>query len=150
MKIIMICLGNICRSPLAEGLLRYKCEQLGLDWEIDSAGTGAYHIGQPPHLSSQKIALDHNIDISTLRARQLESQDGDYFDHLFVMDQDNYRDVKAIVDPAHHHKIKLILNESQPNKNMAVPDPYYKGDAAYLHVYNLLDQACDALLKNYA
>jgi protein-tyrosine phosphatase len=119
MKILMVCLGNICRSPLAEGVLRHLSEQQGLGWEIDSAGTGDWHVGHPPDPRSVQVARRNGIDISKLRGRQFRVQDFDDFDRIFVMDLNNYRDVlrKARSD-ADREKVQLLLEHQQP-----VPDP---------------------------
>jgi len=149
MKILMVCLGNICRSPLAQGILEHKVSQRKLGWEIDSAGTSAYHIGNPPDLRSIKIASDHNIDISSQQARQIISKDLEVYDHILVMDSTNYQNVKALIsDESQAGKINHILNYVYPEQNRAVPDPYY--DGSFAEVYELLDAATDAFILSHA
>lgn len=139
----MVCLGNICRSPLAEGVLRHLSEQEGLGWEIDSAGTGDWHVGHPPDPRSVQVARRNGIDISKLRGRQFSVQDFDDFDRIFVMDLNNYRDVlrKARSD-ADREKVQLLLEHQQP-----VPDPWYD-DALFDPVYNLISDACRRIVNN--
>jgi protein-tyrosine phosphatase len=141
MKILMVCLGNICRSPLAEGILRHLADEKGLNWEVDSAGTGNWHVGDPPDRRSVKVARQHGIDISGLRGRQFQVADFDEFDRIFVMDLDNYRDVlrKARTD-ADRDKVQLLLGDQQP-----VPDPWYD-DALFEPVYNMIYKACQRIV----
>lgn len=150
MKILMVCLGNICRSPLAEGVLRSKVLAQGLDWSVDSAGTGSWHIGSPPDSRSVAVARRYGIDISGLRARQFSAHDFDLFDVIVVMDSSNYRDVmhkaRSMQDK---EKVWLLRNYVSPNRNEAVPDPYYD-DALFEVVYRQVDEACSALIKHYS
>lgn len=146
MKILMVCLGNICRSPLAEGILKAKIGSKGLDWEVDSAGTSAWHIGDPPDPRSIEIARTNGIDISSQKARQFKYQDFETFDLILVMDSSNYNNIKSMAKTdSQVAKVKLILNFSQPGSNRKVPDPYY--DDNFEAVYHLLDMACEALLN---
>lgn len=148
MKVLMVCLGNICRSPLAQGILESKVKKQQLDWQVDSAGTSAYHIGEAPDPRSIEIALAHGIDISTQRARQFVQRDLEDYDLILPMDSSNYQNIRMMCrDKSHEHKIKLILNYVYPERNMAVPDPYY--DGGFSKVYDLLDAATDAILKSY-
>lgn len=144
----MVCLGNICRSPLAEGILRSKLEKAGLDVEVDSAGTGGWHVGEAPHKLSQSTALRHNIDISNLKGRKFTSQDMLDFDKVFVMDSDNYNDVKFIAGKNwNEDKVDLILNQSEPGRNKSVPDPWFDNThAAFENVYQMLDKACNVIV----
>lgn len=145
MRILMVCLGNICRSPLAQGILEHKCQKLNLDWEVDSAGTSQYHIGGAPDRRSIAKALEYGVDISHQRARQLISQDLDYYDLVLTMDSSNYQNVQALAsNKVQQDKIKLVLNYVTPGHNMAVPDPYY--DGGFQKVYELLDEAMDRLI----
>jgi protein-tyrosine phosphatase len=148
MKILMVCLGNICRSPLAEGILRHQVEQQGLDWEIDSAGTGAYHIGNAPHKLSQKVALLNGVDISSQCARQFRKEDMLEFDRIYVMDAENYQEVKRMSkelwDPS---KTDLLLNALEPGKNRGVPDPWYGEEDGYHSVFDMISQACDKIIQ---
>lgn len=144
----MVCLGNICRSPLAEGILQHKAIKAGLSLEVDSAGTAAYHAGERPDMRSQDIARKHGIDISKQRARKFVLADFDTFDMIFVMDQANYADVVAKArNEQDISKVSLILNKAFPDSNRQVPDPYYGGKDGFQHVYNLLDSACDIVIE---
>ena len=119
-KILMVCLGNICRSPLAEGLLKSK---LNSNFTVDSAGTANYQTGKAPDKRSIAIAKKNKIDISNLKARSFKTTDFDSFDYIYVMDKSNYNNIIALTDnPLHHQKVRLILNEAYPNKNQEVPD----------------------------
>lgn len=147
-SILMVCLGNICRSPLAEGVLRHKAEQLNLDITIDSAGTSNYHIGEHPDARTIANARKHGIDVSKLKARQFMVDDFDTFDAIFVMDASNYADVLALArDERDKSKVELILNRVYPNSNMAVPDPYFGGEQGFENVFILLEKACDVIAK---
>ena len=150
MKILMVCLGNICRSPLAEGILKDKANKLQLNWQIDSAGTGGYHIGEPPHYLSQKVARENGIDISSQQCRQFVKEDILLFDKIYAMDLDNYYNIKQITKELwNENKVELLLNELYPNQNKEVPDPWYGDEKDYYFVYDLIDKACDAILNNF-
>ncbi len=141
----MVCLGNICRSPLAEGILRSKLSE---NFIVDSAGTGGWHAGELPDKRSITIARLKGLDISNQRARQFKISDFTSFDHIFVMDNTNYKEVLALApNEATKSKVKLILNEISPNDNVDVPDPYYGGVDGFENVYNMLDQACDEIAR---
>lgn len=142
----MVCLGNICRSPLAEGILRDKTKKAGLNVFIDSAGTSNYHIGEHPDKRTIRNALEHGVEISKLKARQFSVIDFDEFDHIFVMDSSNYSDVISFArNENDKKKVELILNRIYPNSNMAVPDPYFGGEQGFENVYILLDKVCDVI-----
>ena len=146
MKIIMVCLGNICRSPLAEGILRHKIKEAGLDWEVESAGTGSWHIGEAPDPRSQKIAKINGIDISKQKAQKFIPDHFTKFDRIYVMDSSNYRDVvNMAVNEDDKNKVELIMNLVEPGKNKAVPDPYYD-DELYSVVFEMLDEACERII----
>jgi protein-tyrosine phosphatase len=148
MKILMVCLGNICRSPLAEGILTEMIARKGMQWEVDSAGTGSWHIGEAPHKESIKVAQKNGIDISQQRARQFSSADFDKFDLILAMDAENYNNIVSMSpNEKLKDKVKLILNYSHPGTNMAVPDPYFTG--GFDNVYHLLEEACKDLIKKY-
>lgn len=137
----MVCLGNICRSPLAEGILRSKLSTNTI--VVDSAGTGNYHIGKNPDLRAISIARKHALDISNLKARQFEVSDFDNFDHIYVMDESNYRNLIQLArNDQDKRKIKFIMDEVYPNQNYNVPDPYYGGNDGFESVFNMLDEAC--------
>jgi protein-tyrosine phosphatase len=142
-KILMICLGNICRSPLAEGILRSKISKKNT---VDSAGTGGWHAGELPDKRSVAIAKSKGLDITNQRARQFKISDFDTFDCIYVMDKSNYKDVIALApNETAKSKVKMILNELYPEKNTDVPDPYYGDQDGFENVYNMLDQACDVI-----
>jgi len=146
MKILMVCLGNICRSPLAEGIMRAKTEKMGLDWQIDSAGTGAWHIGNLPDQRSRAVAKAHGIDITDQRARQLVVKDFERFDLILAMDQSNYQNIIQLAqNDQQKEKVNKILDLAN-NQNKDVPDPYYDDDG-FGHVYQLLDKACNQLIN---
>ncbi|MBD0331692.1 MAG: low molecular weight phosphotyrosine protein phosphatase [Chitinophagaceae bacterium] len=147
----MVCLGNICRSPLAEGILKHKVKQAGLNWTIESAGTESYHIGEPPHKLSQKVAKLNGIDICEQRARRFVKEDFNRFDKIYAMSDDVLEEIKWIAqekyDPA---KVDLLLNELYPGKSKSVPDPWYGPEPGYHEAYKLIKEACDAIIKKYA
>ncbi len=142
----MVCLGNICRSPLAEGILKSKLLKPG--FFIDSAGTGAYHVGEHPDRRSIAIARQYGIDISTQKARKFTVDDFDKFDVIYVMDNSNYSNVIALArSEEDKKKVNYILNEVFPGENLDVPDPYYGGDYGFKNVYLMLDEACEIISK---
>lgn len=143
-KILMVCLGNICRSPLAEGILQSK---LNSDkFIVDSAGTGAWHAGEHPDKRSIKIAQKHGIDISKQTARQFQVSDFENFDYIYVMDTSNYQNVIALAPhQVAKDKVKLIMNEFFEGKNLEVPDPYYGGEDGFENVFQMLDKACPTI-----
>jgi protein-tyrosine phosphatase len=146
-KILMVCLGNICRSPLAEGILKSK---LNSDFYIvDSAGTSAYHIGELPDHRSIAIAKKNGIDISNQRARKFIANDFNEFDLIYAMDIENYQNICSLsTNKSNLLKVKLILNEINPLKDLSIPDPYYGGDFGFENVYKMLDKACSIITKN--
>lgn len=151
MKILMVCLGNICRSPLGEGILEDKVKKAGLNWTIDSAGTSSYHDGDAPHILSQKVAKLHNIDISKQICRQFTKEDMLQFDKIYAMDKEVYNDIKHISGVLwNSNKTDLLMNELYPAKNIDVPDPWYGTEKNYHEVYKMIDKACDAIIENYA
>lgn len=142
----MVCLGNICRSPLAEGILRSKISDETAT--VDSAGTAAYHIGETPDPRSVSIARKHGIDISNQRGRKFQISDFDDFDRIYVMDNSNYSNVMNMArNTEDEEKVDLILNLTYPGENTDVPDPYYGGPQGFENVFNMLDRACDVLAK---
>ncbi len=149
MKILMVCLGNICRSPLAEGILQSKIEQHGLDWHVDSAGTGSWHVGESPDHRSVAIARKYDIDISRQRARQLRHTDLQDFDLIFAMDSSNYQHiVRLATTEQEKQKVQLIMNLVSPDLNQNVPDPYYDSDG-FEQVYRMLEDACDRVIERF-
>jgi protein-tyrosine phosphatase len=145
-KILMVCLGNICRSPLAEGILASKLPKN--KFIVDSAGTGSWHIGNHPDERSIAIAKKNKLDISKQKGRQFTTSDFDTFDYIYVMDNSNYNDVVALSkNPEHREKVQLILNELFPNENVDVPDPYFGIPNGFDSVYKMLDEVCDIIAK---
>ncbi len=149
MKVLMVCLGNICRSPLAEGILQHKARKAGLDLTVDSAGTAAYHVGEPPDSRSREIASKHGIDISRQRARQLKAVDLKDFDRIYAMDVNNFQDILAYAKgPEEVKKVDMIMNAAFPGKNLPVPDPYYGGQNGFEHVFQMLDESCSKIIES--
>ena len=147
MRILAVCLGNICRSPLAHGILRRESERRGLGWTIDSAGTGAYHVGEGPDPRSVAEARRRGIDISGQRARQLVPEDFERFDHVLVMDASNYQDARRLArTAAERDKVELIMNYADPGRNGQVPDPYWDDDG-FAGVYDMLARAVEGFVE---
>ena len=146
MKVLMVCLGNICRSPLAEGILKDKVQKSGLNWFVDSAGTGDWHVGALPDHRSIAVAKKYGIDLTDQRGRLFKNTDLDTFDLVLVMDKSNYQDILRFTKTdEQRQKVKLIMNFARPNSNEVVPDPYL--DNRFELVYQLLDEACDAVVE---
>ena len=145
-RICFICMGNICRSPLAENVFRHKAKQRGVDgqFEIDSAGTGGWHAGEPPDARVCMVASKRGVGM-TGAARQIKREDFAYFDHLICMDQDNLNHVLAMGAPP--AKVRLLLACDPKAGCREVPDPYYGGTDGFEHVFSLVDSACEALLN---
>ncbi len=147
----MVCLGNICRSPLAEGILQEKAFKAGLTWSVESAGTQNYHIGTAPHPLSQKVAKLNGIDICNQRARKFRADDFDMYDKIYALAGDVLDEIKRIAGKKFDgEKADLLLNELHPGKNEDVPDPWYGPEPGYHEVYQLIDKACDAIIEKYA
>jgi protein-tyrosine phosphatase len=148
MKILMVCLGNICRSPLAEGILEQKIKEAGLDWQVDSASTNGLHVGEAPHPLSQKVARMNGIDISHQSSRKFLPEDFDRFDKIYAMAEDVRWEMKRIAknkyDPS---KADLLMNEVFPGKNKDVPDPWSGPESGYHEVYKMIDQACNGIIQ---
>jgi len=150
MKILMVCLGNICRSPIAEGVMRKKIKENGLDWTVSSAGTNNQHTGEAPHKFSQKVCLQYGIDISTQRARTFKAADLSQFDRIYAMADDVYEDMLHIAGrKGDLSKMEMFLNELHPGEDEEVPDPWYGGEEGFLPVYKMIDETCDAIIKKY-
>ena len=145
-KILMVCLGNICRSPLAEGILKAKTNHL--DVVVDSAGTAAYHVGEQPDIRSIEIANKYGIDLTSQRARRFSVNDFDKFDKIYAMDSSNYANIISLArDEKDRNKVDVILNESNPKSFQSVPDPYYGGENGFQDVYEMLEEACDIITQ---
>lgn len=143
-KILMVCLGNICRSPLAEGILASKLPKD--KFFVDSAGTGAWHSGNQPDARSIAVAKQHHLDISSQRARLFIAEDFETFDYIYVMDKSNFRDVIRLAkNDEQKEKVEIILNELYPDENVDVPDPYYGIANGFEMVYKMLDEACEII-----
>lgn len=148
MKILMVCLGNICRSPIADGLLRKKVKEYRLVAEVDSAGTSAHHVGNKPDERMRKTADNFGTPIDFLRARQFTVEDFEAFDIIYAMDQSNYNNITALArNETDKSKVKLFLNELYPNENRAVPDPYFGGEQGFIDVYKMVDAATDKIIE---
>ena len=145
-KVLMVCLGNICRSPLAQGILESKVNLNKVF--VDSAGTAAYHVGNLPDERSIDVAYKYGINITNQRARKFTVQDFDEFDYIYAMDISNYQNILILArDEEDENKVRLILNEIYPSENKSVPDPYYGGNQGFENVYQMLDVACDVISK---
>lgn len=145
----MVCLGNICRSPLAEGILKHKVRQNGLDIHVASSGTAAYHIGESADARMIATAHRHGVDLTGHRGSQFKEKDFDKYDKIFVMDSSNYRNVIRLARNENDRaKVQLIMDVLDPETGYDVPDPYYGGDDGFELVYNMLDQACDRIVDD--
>jgi protein-tyrosine phosphatase len=143
MKILMVCLGNICRSPLAHGIMEHLAKKKGLDWEVDSAGTGNWHVGEGPDRRSTRTARNHDIDISGQVCRLFKVSDFDEFDRVYVMDKSNFKDILAFArNDEDRKKVKLLLGDK------IVPDPYYEDDQ-FEPVFRLIEEGCKEIIKEY-
>ncbi|NND64051.1 MAG: low molecular weight phosphotyrosine protein phosphatase [Flavobacteriaceae bacterium] len=143
-KVLMVCLGNICRSPLAEGILKSKVDSTKV--EVDSAGTGGWHAGELPDPRSIAVANKNGLDITYQRARKFSPYDFELYDHIYVMDNSNFRDVTQLAQSEEEKaKVQLILDEIFPGENVDVPDPYYGGENGFDSVYDMLEQACEQI-----
>lgn len=150
MKVLMVCLGNICRSPLAEGVLKDKAKKHQLNWVIESAGTNGLHNGEAPHPLSQKVALQHGIDIRDQVSRRCTATDFDVYDKIYVMADDVMHQLKQIAGKKFDvNKVDYFLNELQPNSNAALPDPWYGNEDGYIKVYDIINKTCDAIIEKY-
>ena len=148
MKILMVCLGNICRSPLAEALLQDKAFKAGLNWSVESAGTNGLHDGEPPHPLSQKVARMNGVEICNQRSRRLVPEDFDRFDKIYAMAEDVLFDMKRIARKKFNaSKVDLLMNELYPGKNLDVPDPWSGPEEEYHEAFKLIDAACDKIIQ---
>ena len=149
MRILFVCMGNICRSPTAEGVFRRLLveRQLEQRFEIDSAGTHDYHVGKPPDARSIAAAQRRGIDLTGLRARVVEPRDAEQFDLILAMDEENLQELRRRFDAAHHHRLALMMSYAPDARTRAVPDPYYGGERGFEEVLDLLEQAADGLLR---
>jgi protein-tyrosine phosphatase len=151
MKVLMVCLGNICRSPLAEGVLKHKAQQAGLNWTVESAGTNGYHTGEAPHHLSQKVARLNGIDICEQRARRFVKEDFDRYDMIYAMADDVLDDMRRIArERFNAGKAVLFMNELYPGEDRSVPDPWYGTEPGFHEVYKIIDAVCDRIIEKYA
>jgi protein-tyrosine phosphatase len=150
MKILMVCLGNICRSPIAEGVMQQLIDQHQLDWQVDSAGTNGLHTGEPPHKHSTAVCKQHGIDISHQISAKFTRADFDHYDIIYAMANDVYNNILLC---ANNHtqmqKVQLFLDELYPNQNKDVTDPWYGGPEGYLPVYLQIQDCCKAIVDKY-
>lgn len=145
-RVLMVCLGNICRSPLAEGILQSKVNPNEVF--VDSAGTAAYHVGNKPDERSIAVAAKYKLNIKNQNARKFTVRDFDDFDLIYAMDESNYHNILSLARNANDElKVSMILNEINPNSNQSVPDPYYGGNQGFENVYQMLDEACEIISK---
>ena len=150
MKILMVCLGNICRSPIAEGVMQQKAKQAGLNWMVDSAGTNGLYDGEPPHHLSQKVSRQKGIDISKQQSRQLTKEDFVRFDKLYAMADDVLEYMKEIGGRKFDsQKVSLFLDELYPGQHLSVPDPWYGEEDGYVKVYDLIDRTCETIINKH-
>ncbi len=146
----MVCLGNICRSPLAEGILKQKIARQGLNWQVESAGTNGYHTGEAPHRLSQKVAKLNGLDICQQRARRFSATDFNKYDRIIAMASDVIDDMRRMSGNKYEAgKVSLLMNELHPGENLDVPDPWYGPEPGYHDAYKMIDEACEQLIKNY-
>ncbi|HEX4886436.1 MAG TPA: low molecular weight protein-tyrosine-phosphatase [Luteibaculaceae bacterium] len=147
MKVLMVCLGNICRSPLAEGVMRHLAAEKGLEVQVDSCGTADYHVGDTPDPRAIKVAANHGIDISQHLGRQFSAADFKQFDRIFAMDTQNYKDIIAMAPTREDiDKVQLMMSAVYPKEKINVPDPYYRDFDAFEEVYQMLHTACTLFL----
>jgi protein-tyrosine phosphatase len=142
-KILMVCLGNICRSPLAEGIMLKLIRENNINMRVDSAGTSNYHINEAPDKRTIDNAAKHDVDLKPLRARQFKVSDFEKFDKIYVMDKSNMANVLALAkNEEHKAKVDLLLNASNPGTNLEVPDPYFGGEQGFEDVFQMVYKAC--------
>ena len=150
MKVLVVCLGNICRSPLAEAILQDKADRAGLHWKVDSAGTNSYHIGEPPHVLSQKVARINGLEICHQRARKFTAQDFEDYDLVFALAGDVLEDIGRIAGKRFDKsKTFLLLDDLYPGEHRDVPDPWYGPEPGYHETWELISRACDAIIVRY-
>jgi protein-tyrosine phosphatase len=144
----MVCLGNICRSPLAQGILEKKSKESNVNIHVDSAGTSGWHVGSSPDLRSIKVAQKYDIDISHQKARKFSTYDFKEFDKIYVMDTSNYSDIIRLCSSENEcNKVQLILKKIDPENNHSVPDPYYGEEDGFEKIYRLLEKACSRIIS---
>lgn len=148
MKILMVCLGNICRSPIAEGVLQHLATESGLPWQVESAGTNRYHTGEAPHKSSQKVCREHGIDISNQRARTFVAEDFDRYDRIYALATDVLADIKEISGSKFKaEQCCLLMDVLEPGKHQSITDPWYGTEEGYYPVFDQIKQCCEAIIE---
>lgn len=146
----MVCLGNLCRSPLAEGILQHRALKAGLKWTVESAGTNGYHNDEPPHRLSQKVASLNGIDICGQRSRQFTADDFEKYDKIYAMAEDIVDEMKRIAKKKFNQsKVDLLMNELFPGKNLDIPDPWFGPEPGYHEAYKMIDAACKKIVEKY-
>lgn len=151
MKILMVCLGNICRSPMAEGIMREKIKKYKLNAEVDSCGTANYHVGQAPDMRAIQTLKKYDIDISQHKGRQFRLTDFDNFDLIFVMDNQNYADIISKArNKTDKMKVRLLMDEMYPEQKKIVPDPYFGGIEGFEETYALINETCKHIVSRLA
>jgi protein-tyrosine phosphatase len=147
-RVLFVCMGNICRSPTAQGVFRNLLQREGLEAviETDSAGTHAYHVGEPPDRRAQVTALRRGIDLSDLRARRVEPEDFDDFEYILAMDQDNYHNLSRVCPRGAERKLVLLMDYAPTMRTREVPDPYYGGESGFERVFDMVEAAAEGLL----
>ena len=151
MKILMVCLGNICRSPLAEGILQEKALKAGLNWQVDSAGTNGYHTGEPPHHLSIKVAAANGINISKQRSRIFTADDFEEYDFIYAMANDVLENMKIICkNKFDTKKAELFLNEEYPGEDRDVPDPWSGPEGGYHEAFAIINKTCDCIIQKHS
>ncbi len=144
----MVCLGNICRSPMAEGILQDRARKAGLNWTVESAGTNGYHTGEPPHHLGIKVARENGVDISNQRSRRFMADDLEQFDRIYAMANDVLEDIKRISrNKFNATKVDLFLNEVYPGEDRDVPDPWYGKEQDFHEAYKLIDEVCELIVR---
>jgi protein-tyrosine phosphatase len=150
MKILMVCLGNICRSPIAEGVLQDLANNHNLNWTVESAGTNQFHIGEAPHKSSQKVCKENGIDISHQRARRFKKEDFVEYDLIYALATDVIDEMKILTQPHFNEtKVQLLLDVIYPGENKSVTDPWYGAEAGYYPVFEEIKKCCEAIVSKY-
>jgi protein-tyrosine phosphatase len=150
-KVLMVCLGNICRSPVAQGVMQFYADKAGLNWLVESAGTNGLHNGEAPHHLSQKIAKQHGIDISQQISRQFTKADVANYNKIYVMAADVMQDIKRITKEEFDvTKIDYFLNELHSGKNEDMPDPWYGGESGFVAVHELVEKTCKAIIEKHS
>ena len=150
LSVLFVCMGNICRSPTAEGVFRHKVMAAGLEdrIHIDSAGTIAYHVGHPPDPRAQKAALKRGIDLSSQQARKVTADDFEAFDFVIAMDSDNHYELEVICPPGYEDRLHMFMKFAQNSRETDLPDPYYGGGNGFEIVLNLVEDAAEGLLQH--